>query len=448
MTKHVIATGLVAGAAALAFPRALQHSARVRAEVNDPGKILADLQKTFADFQAGLDEQIKAKVDPLVTAQVDKMNVTIGELQAAIDKMNLESAARALNGNRKDERTITAEQRKHSELFAKWIIGGDVSKEEVQAAAKAAYNADVRKAYGPNASLSVGSDPDGGYLVPFELDPTVDRIASVQGGLAAIANSRIIKGDRYKKLISQGGATSGWVGEGESRASTSTPRLSEIEIVPGEVYVNAPATQQVLDDGDVEGWLREEVMIQFDEAENAAFVTGDGIKKPRGLMDYTIVANASYAWGSVGYIATGGASDFAATTPDNALQDMISALKQKYRPNARWIGNRGTVGKVRKFKDTTGQPLWQPSLQLGQPATLLGYPVTEDDNFADVGSNSYPLAFGDFKQAYTIPRKAGLTVDLRDPYTNKPYVMFYMVRRVGGGITNFEAFKVLKVATS
>jgi HK97 family phage major capsid protein len=127
---------------------------------------------------------------------------------------------------------------------------------------------------------------------------------------------------------------------------------------------------------------------------------------------------------------------------------MISALKQKYRPNARWLGNRGTVGKVRKFVDANGLPLWQPSLQLGQPATLLGYPVTEDDNFADVGANAYPLAFGDFKKAYTVAEKAGLVVNLRDPYTNKPYVMFYMVQRVGGGITNFEAFKVLKVATS
>lgn len=432
--KHVITTGLAAGAAALAFPRALQHSAGVRADVNDPGKILADLAKTFADFQAELPNTIKAQVDPLVTAKVDAMNASIGELQAAIDKMNLEAAARALNGNG-DKRAITAEQHAHTEAFQNWMRYGESAKAALDAAAV-------------KASMSVGSDPDGGYLVPFELDPVIDRVQAVQGGLASICNDRIIKGDRYKKLVSQGGATAGWVGEQETRTATSTPTLSEIEIVPGELYVNAPATQQILDDGDVESWLRDEVMITFDEYEGAALVTGNGIKRPRGLMDYTIVANSAYAWGSVGYIASGGAADFAATVPDNALQDMISALKQSYRPNARWIGNRGTIGKVRKFKDTTGQPLWQPSLQMGQPATLLGYPVTEDDNFADVGANAYPLAFGDFKKAYTTARKAGLAVNLRDPYTNKPYVMFYMVKRVGGGVTNFEAFKVLKVATS
>lgn len=435
MTKKLI-TGISAGVMAAALPRAIQ-SFRPRADVSDPVKILADLQKSWADFQASLDEKIAAKADPLIDAKVDKINASVGELQAAIDKINLESAARALNAQKRGQRADpTPEQRAHTGAYLAWMRGAD-------------GDASALRAAQIKATMTVGSDPDGGYLVPFEVDPTIDRVANVQGGLAAICNVKNnVKGASWKKLVSQGGATAGWVGETEARPATGTPTLSEIEITLEQLYVNAPASQQVLDDGDVEGWLDEEVMVTFDEYENAAIVAGNGVKKPRGLMDYPIVANASYAWGSLGYIFSGAASDFAATTPDNALQDMVSALKQKYRPNARWIGNRSTIGKVRKFKDTTGQPLWQPSIQLGEPSTLLGYPTTEDDNFADVGAGTYPLAFGDFKKAYTLVRKPGLMVNLRDPYTNKPFVMFYMVRRVGGGVTNFEAAKVLKIATS
>jgi HK97 family phage major capsid protein len=434
MTKHVLAGALLASASAFALPRAISGTG-VRADGSDPKAVLEQLQRAFTEFHAELPATIKAQVDPLVSEKVDRINASVGELQAAIDKMNLELKARELNAGRQNKPEISADQRSHTKAFENWLRFGESAQSDLHAAAV-------------KASMTVGSDPDGGYLVPFEVDPTIDRIQPVQGGLYSLANVRQIKGDRYKKLISQGGATAGWVGEGETRSSTATPRLSEIEIVLGELYVNAPASQQVLDDGDVESWLRDEVLISFDEYKNAAFATGSGIKQPRGLMSYTIVANTAYAWGSVGYIATGGAADFAASNPWQALVDMQTALKQMYRPNASWIGNRTTVGKVRKFVDANGLPLWQPSVQLGQPSTLLAHPVTEDDNFADVGANTYPLAFGDFKKAYTVAEKPGLVVNLRDPYTNKPYVLFYMVQRVGGGVTNFEAYKVLKVATS
>lgn len=433
MTKHANTRLLLLGAVALTLPRAIAGYG-VRADANAT-EILNGLKTSFEALQASLDEKIKAKADVLIDEKIDRVNTTVGEMQGAIDALNLRLAADALNAGRDGKKQLTAEQRAHTKAFGDFASYGD--------AALGALKAD-----GIQAAHTAGSGPDGGYLVPVEIDPTVDRVAAVQGGLYSIANVRPTKGSTYKKLVSQGGATTGWVGETETRPATSTATLSEIEIELGQVYVNAPASQQILDDGDIEGWLRDEVMISFDEAKGVAVVTGNGIKRPRGLMSYTMVTNASYAWGSVGYIPSGGAADFAATVPDNALLDMISALKQPYRPNARWIGNRGTIGKVRKFKDTTGNPLWQPSLQLGQPATLLGYPVTEDDNFADVGANTYPLAFGDFKKAYTVAEKAGLQVNIRDPYTNKPYVMFYMVQRVGGGITNFEAFKALKIATT
>jgi HK97 family phage major capsid protein len=438
MTKNVT---LFAGAhlallaaAALTPPRAIQAFGppRAKADPADPAAVMAELQTWSPRCVPSWRPRSPARPTPWSTKR-SSASTTVGELQSAIDQMTLEAKARELNAGRTGaKREISADQKAHTKAFENWLRYGESAVAELKQAAV-------------KATMTTGSDPDGGYLVPFEVDPTIDRVQPVQGGLGSIATRRTIKGDRYKKLTSQGGATAGWVGETETRTATSTPTLSEIEIVPGELYVNAPASQQILDDGDVEAWLREEVMITFDEYENAAFVTGSGIKQPRGLMDYSTVANASYAWGSIGYIASGAAADFATTNPWQALVDMQTALKQSYRPNARWLMNRATVGKVRKFVDANGLPLWQPSTQVGQPQTLLGYPVTEDDNVADVGANAYAVAFGDFAKAYTIAEKAGLVVNLRDPYTSKPNVLFYMVKRVGGGVTNFEAVKVLKI---
>jgi HK97 family phage major capsid protein len=106
--------------------------------------------------------------------------------------------------------------------------------------------------------------------------------------------------------------------------------------------------------------------------------------------------------------------------------------------------NRFTVGNVRKMKDGQGHYQWQPSSQLGQPATFLGYPIADDDNMPDVANAAYPAAFGDFKRGYIIVDRVGVRV-LRDPYTSKPNVLFYTTKRVGGGVQNFEAIKLLKI---
>ena len=163
-----------------------------------------------------------------------------------------------------------------------------------------------------------------------------------------------------------------------------------------------------------------------------------------------MVADASYAWGKVGYTVSGVAAALNDSTHagDAALADLVYAIKQGYRGNARFLMNRKTQAAVRKFTSlgTEKLPLWQPSLQLGQPATLMGYPITDDDNVDDIGANKFPIWFGDFKRAYLIVDRAGIRV-LRDPYTNKPYVGFYTTKRVGGGIQNFEAIKALKCST-
>jgi hypothetical protein len=194
--------------------------------------------------------------------------------------------------------------------------------------------------------------------------------------------------------------------------------------------------------------LLEEMGIEFSEMEGQDFISGDGVNGPRGMQTYGIVANASYGWGSVGYIASGGAAGFAASNPSDALIDLQHGLKRQYRAGASFVMNDATLGTIRKFKDGQGIYLWAPSKLLeGAVGQLLGQPVVTDDFMPDLGSNTYPIAFGDFKRAYYVIDRKGVSI-LRDPFTAVPHIKFVARRRVGGGIANFEAFKLFKCATS
>ena len=193
---------------------------------------------------------------------------------------------------------------------------------------------------------------------------------------------------------------------------------------------------------DIAAWLANEVVIEFAEEEGAAFITGNGVEKPKGIAAYTFAANSAYAWGKVGYIAGGHATLLNNT---DKLIDLVHALKPIYRNGSAFLMNDTTFGKIRLLKDGEGNYLWRPGLDAGAPETLLGKPVEIDDNVADIGANAYPVFFANFKRAYLIIDRFGIRV-LRDPYTNKPYVMFYTTKRVGGGIVMYEAIKALKIA--
>ncbi|MFA7587657.1 MAG: phage major capsid protein, partial [Novosphingobium sp.] len=258
---------------------------------------------------------------------------------------------------------------------------------------------------------------------------------------------RSIGAASYKKPVNLGGAASGWVGETETRPATDTPKLSVLDFPAMELYAQPFATQTLLDDSsvDIAAWLADEVNIEFAEQEGAAFLGCDGVKQPRGLLRYDVVDNATWSWGKVGYVGTGASSAWPGSNPADKLLDLIYGLKSGYRNNASFLMNSLLVSDIRKFKDQEGNYLWQPSLQAGQPSTLLGYAVHDDDNMPVKAASSLSVAFGDFKRAYLIVDRVGIRV-LRDPFTNKPYVGFYTTKRVGGGIQNFEAVKLLRFA--
>jgi HK97 family phage major capsid protein len=181
--------------------------------------------------------------------------------------------------------------------------------------------------------------------------------------------------------------------------------------------------------------------------EGAAFINGDGSNKPKGFLAYATLPNASSTWGSIGYVATGAAGAFPAANPSDVQIDLIYALRSGYRQNASFVMNRKTLSLVRRFKNSSGDYLWQPPAVAGGKSSLIGFPLLEAEDMPDVAANSLSVAFGDFRRGYLIVDRQGARV-LRDPYSAKPYVLFYTTKRVGGGVQDFDAIKLLKFSAA
>ena len=267
--------------------------------------------------------------------------------------------------------------------------------------------------------------------------------------MRALSTVRTVSSAVLKKPFATAGLSSGWVAETAARPQTNTPQLAELSFPTMELYAMPAATQALLDDAavDIEAWIAGEVDIVFAEQEGDAFIRGDGINKPKGFRSYTAVADSAWTWGNIGYLATGNAGAFKATNPSDNLVDLVYALKAAHRQNGTFMLNRKTQGEVRKFKDADGNYLWRPPVSAGQAASLMGYPIAEAEEMPDVSAGSLSIAFGDFRSGYLVVDRAGVRI-LRDPYSAKPYVLFYTTKRVGGGVQNFEAIKVLKFAAS
>lgn len=298
--------------------------------------------------------------------------------------------------------------------------------------------------------VNTQTNADGGYVILPEIDTMIDRVASKSVAMRILANVRTIGRQSFVKNVNLGGTTGGWATEGSPRSGgDGTPKFAQIEIFAREVFAQPAATNESLEDieFDVATWLAEECGLTFADLEDAAFISGDGVGKPKGFLAYETVANSSYVWGKIGYIASGAASDFAAANPSDKFIDLIHALKTVYRARGVFLMNDTTLSKVRKFKDGQGNYLWQPSFQVDIPDMLLGKPLVTSDNMPDVGANTFPVAFGDFKSGYMIVDRRGVKI-LADPYTTKGSVSFYTTKRTGGDVVNFEAIKVMKIAAS
>lgn len=300
-------------------------------------------------------------------------------------------------------------------------------------------------------SLSGASGAAGGYAVPREIDALIEATLKTISPIRAVAHVVKTGTAGYRKLVASGGTPSGWASETGARAETGTPVFNEIAPPWGELFANPAASQAMLDDAafDVEGWLAGEIAQEFARAEGAAFVNGSGVNQPKGFLTYaaTDEADGVRAFGTVQYLASGSAGAFPTASPQDRLIDLVQSLKAPYRQGAAFVMNSATLARIRKFKTADGAFLWQPSMSAGQPATLLGYPVIEAEDMPDIAADSLSIAFGNFRRAYVIAERNETSI-LRDPYSNKPFVHFYAVKRLGGAVMNSEAIKLMKFATA
>jgi len=393
--------------------------------------------RAFETFKAENDARIKAiegrgSADPLLVEKIEKINADISAMSDL--KRQLEALENAVarsefpgGGNSEFDKL----KAKHRAAFEKWFRKG----EDPQAVKDLAIQ----------ANLSTLSDPDGGALVlPPEMQATIDRVAGTVSAMRRLATVMTIGTDTYEKLVNQGGAESGWVGEKAARDETDTPTVKKIAINAKEVYAKPSATQTLLDDSrvDIAAWLGSEIEIAFAEKEGLAFISGNGVEQPKGIGAYTMIADSSYAWGKIGFITSGNANLL--SSPDR-LMDVTLAVKSIYLNGSAWLMNRTTQGKIRQLKNTEGDYIWRPGLELGAPNTLFGYPVETDDNMDTIAAGKFPVWFGNWKRGYMVIDRYGIRV-LRNPYVDPPNVQFYTTKRVGGGIVMYEAIKALKIA--
>lgn len=294
-------------------------------------------------------------------------------------------------------------------------------------------------------SLSTAVNSDGGYLVDPQTSETVASVLGSTASLRAVANVVQVNATSFDVLIDHAEAGAGWGSETGTVAETATPVIDRISIPLYELNAMPKASQRLLDDSafDVETWLAERIAAKFARAEADAYINGDGSDKPRGLMDYPTVGNGAWSWGNIGTVKTGTDGDFDGIAPGDALIDLVYALSAEYRANATFVMNSRTASAVRKLKDADGRFLWSDGFSAADPARLLGYPTLIAEDMPNIGSDTTPIAFGDFSAGYTIAERPDLRV-LRDPFSAKPHVLFYATKRVGGGVSDFAAIKLLQ----
>lgn len=295
-------------------------------------------------------------------------------------------------------------------------------------------------------ALSSAVAADGGVLVSSQAADRIRAILVSGASIRSIASVVTVESGSLDVLVDRGELGAGWATETAASTETGTGTLEKVTIPLHELAAQPKASQRLLDDAafDVEAWLAERIAERFARAESAAFVTGNGVDKPRGFLSHTNVANASWAWGQLGYVATGAAG---ALTTIDPLVDLVYALGAQYRARATFVMNSRTTALLRKLKDADGRFLWSDGMSTGEPARLMGYRVLICEDMPDVSANSFSIAFGDFQTGYTVAERPDLRV-LRDPFSAKPHVLFYATKRVGGGVTDFAAIKLLRFAAS
>ena len=415
-----------------------------------------ELEQAFCSFKEANDQRLreienKGTADPLTEVKVDRLNSEIEMAKMVAENAKKRAEAIEVAINRSPYGSLNGSEYKEAECFAVEVKSSKIDIDEYRSYKSAFWNY-IRKNNAGSPieeikALSVGSDPDGGYLVTPDTSGRIIQLIQETSPMRQVANIVTVGTDRLEGTRDLDEATTGWVGETDARTETATPQIGQYTIPVHEQYAEPRATQKLLDDAqfNVEEWLATKIANKLSRMENSAFVNGDGVNKPTGFLTYPVGVPSSTNFGVIEQTSTGAAGAFAATNPGDAIINMVYSLKARYRENAVFMMKRSTLAEVRKLKDGNGNYLWTPDFQTKQGGTLLGFDVVEAEDMPAIAADSLSIAFGDFNAGYQIVDRQGIHI-LRDNLTTKPFVKFYTTKRVGGDVVNFEAIKLLKFA--
>jgi HK97 family phage major capsid protein len=371
-------------------------------------------------------KEIKSAIEDSQTSFLDFKNA----ISARLDLLEVKNAK--LNRPRFDASEKTVEVTAETKAFRHFLRTGD--DREIKSLA-----------------ITTNAGADGGYAMPKVLENMIEELVVNISPIRQIAHVVQISTADYHKLVNLRGTASGWAAETAARTASATPTLADVKIAPSDLWASPQATQQMLDDVyfNAETWIADQVATEFGRAEGLAFISGSGTNQPTGFLTGTPVAtaDASRAFPVLQYVPTGVSANWPASNPADILLTLIYSLKAAYRSGAVFVMNRATLSAITGFKDSSGRYILTPMSQPGVPPMIFGFPVYEAEDMPTIAASSFSVAFGNFNRGYEIVDRIGATL-VRDPFSNKPYVGFYVSKRVGGAVVNSEAIKLLKFSVS
>jgi HK97 family phage major capsid protein len=456
----LLAATMAAHFAAFQAKAAVPYEKRDEPTLRSVTEAIDKINTAFSEYKRTNDERIEAIKAGKPTAdldaklaQMDEAITSMSEQKSRLEKVETKLArpgAFSGAGASNDEAKEVVE---HRNAFFDWVRAPQDSErksrlEQTHKALEAKRAADGRETRSTQAVTSSGAA--GGFALPEIIERTIARLSVDISPIRSIATVRTVGSTDYKELFDVNGAGFEWVGEGDTRNQTNTPDLQEVAPTFGMASAKPQASEESLDDlfFNVEDWLTSSAAEAMAAGEGAAFILGNGVKKPTGFLAGPAplaTADGARAFGTLQYIASGQAAAMP-TNPD-LFYDIVYSLRARYRNNAQWVTSKLILAAMRKYKDAQNQYLWQPALTAGQPSTFLGYGITEAEDMPALAANAFPLAFGDFKEGYLITDRVGMRIT-RDEITTPGFVKFYVRKRVGGKLRNTQAIKLLKIAAA
>jgi HK97 family phage major capsid protein len=408
---------------------------------------VADLGRAFEEFKATHAAQIrevreKGVPDPLTSTKLAKIEADLDQLEALKKRLEAMEVKADRPQFREDGSAVTPEQRSHVTAFVSWLRDPNDGQKA----------AELRQAQIEAKAIS-SSTASAGHAIPEIIGRRIQETLQLESPMRQVVDVISVGSSDYKELVDVNGETYGWVGETDERSATATGALEQVAPTMGEIYAYPQIYEHVLDDAlfDLQGWLISKVVRAFSRGEAIGFLSGNGTNKPTGFLTGTPVATGDFdarAFGDLQYVPTGDAGALPSSDPGDILIDTIHALRPRWRMGAIWLMNTTTKGAIRKWKDADGNYLLRPGLEVGEGNRLLGYPITELDHMPDVGADTFPIAFGNFREAYLAVERTGLRITVDDNITAPGSIKFYVRKRLGGKLRQDQAIKLIKAAAA